>query len=104
MAQQTNNSYETFFNESLGKMDQKAKTRASTMINLFGNKNMSNSIASKIHDKAKQSLKDDDHWIDEEEDSADDINFNDSTHPNRDDDDMDDDPFENNGQDPTDEI
>lgn len=62
--------------------------RSSTMINLFGNKNHSNSIASKIHSMAKQSQKDDDHWIDEEVDSADNIDYNESTHPNRDDEDM----------------
>lgn len=69
------------------------KARSSTMINLFGNKNLSSSLASKIHSKAKESARDEDHWIDEEEDSADNIDYNDSTHPNRDDEDMNDGPL-----------
>lgn len=90
-ALQSNNSFQTFFDQNMGNLDQKVKTRSSTMINLFGNKNMSNSIASKIHTKAKESLKDEDHWIDEEADSADNIDYNESTHPNQDDEDMEDD-------------
>ena len=54
------------------------KARSSTMINLIGGGTGSKlgSVASKLHMRARESLKAaEEHWMDEEENEADDINF-----------------------------
>ena len=46
------------------------------MVNFFSGKNFSSStLAGKVHSITKQSDKNEQHWIDEEDDAADDIDY-----------------------------
>lgn len=76
-----NNSHEAFFQQHQNtNLDQNIKARSSTMLNLMDTKCMFGSVASKVHSRARKSLKNEDHWIDDEHDSADQIDFNSNPH------------------------